>query len=261
MQRSIFLFIVMVVFFFGIITPKSFAKFSNEILHTKLLSGFSSKSEDTSYKKYFFSFGIGYQYFSWDYDLSHRDKSGALTVIHQGSQYHGMNLNAKFTAFRPWGFLTTINIYFPFSTTESVYFSQNKTHAKTRIIKDGIYLLKNIPPSNTLKGIGITTAAGVHYSFEKESHSANIGLGFSWVVFAEDLYEKDRQSRTASMFGFMLDSEYQFRFSKIAGISLGTKLAYYPIALFSINNIIGDYSIKSTSMLELSLTIAPVFYF
>lgn len=242
--------IIITFFFYCAVIPKAFSK----PLDTTSLSTFSSHSK-------YFSFGIGYQYFFWGYDLARRGQDGSLTVIHQASQYHGMNLNAKFTAFRPWGFLTSINIYFPFSITESVYFSQNKTNSKAQVIRNGTYLLKNISISDILKGIGVTSVIGVNYGFENKNQLGNIGIGLSWIVFSEDLYGHNKQNRTSSMLGFVLDGDYQFRFSDIFGVSIGTRFTYYPIALFSINNIIGDYSIKTTSMLEYSFSFAPVFSF
>ncbi len=221
---------------------------------------FSQASETKAYNKYF-SFGFGYQYFLWNYDIVRRFRTGYLEVIHQASQYHGMVFNTKFRMLRPWGLLASVNIYFPFSIEESVYLTQSETDAKVQVIKNGVYLLKNIPTLDVLKGIGVTSVVAANYIFESNAHLGNIGLGLSWVTFTEDLYGKDKQNRTSSMLGFMLDVDYQFSFSKLFGISFGTRLAYYPIALFSINNLVGAYSIRTTSMLEYFISFGPVFYF
>lgn len=219
--------------------------------------GTSSKNTDK-----YFSFGLGYQYLFWGYDVTRTQLGGTRQVIDESSTYHGLSVDLKFAAFRPFGLFTTVNVYLPFYIAETLHFAKSTTGAGAQYISDGQYVIKNVAPNDALKAVGITTAAGFNYAIPTGNNTlVNVGVGVSWIVFVEDVVRKDRVTRTSSSLGFVFNTDFQINVSPVVGFLFGSRFAYYPIPLFSVNNVIGDFQIQTKSFVEFGANVGMVFNF
>lgn len=200
--------------------------------------------------------GIAIQKLLWNYDASKpsSDSGGQELTINESSQNIGIVWSTKFIAFRPWGIIGRLGLFFPLSITESI--NPSITDKGAAVVQATEYVLKNV--ESQMKGFGIELLAGPNYELNQNNYTINIGGGLAWNSYTEDIGFSDRH---VSMIGVGLDTDFQWHIKKYFGISIGIKGEYYIFTAINANNKINDYVLNTKYMTTIGSYIATAWYF